>query len=337
MTTTACFLDAETLSVLAEIQDYAFTGFQLYRKIATKTAENTTTSWATFVGHDIANGSKPSFDSLSRESINQLKKDGTHGEGRSTSEAEEIYSKLPDSFDSSQEVENFLTNKNFELGHDIPYSQGGSNGAENTMYMPKDLNRSIGDRRPTKDEIEYSEQAVIDESSFANNEYIEEAADFVLPLTGSTATRMVGLGLEAIGCIARNDQDQLQECCKKIPEELGKGVEDAFTRGAPAVIAEALLPGAAPIGWALKDLAEGDVQGFIGKAGLGIACTAFPLLGWGLAAYYAAERLSGTGNQTVTRRTGVGMDINFTPTSLYKRDPEKAKKAEEAMDVLFGL
>jgi len=42
-------------------------------------------------------------------------------------------------------------------------------------------------------------------------------------------------------------------------------------------------------------------------------------------------------NQTVTRRVGVGMYINFTATSLYKKDSEEAAKMEEAMDELFRL
>jgi len=296
---------------------------------AAKIAESATSFNVAQIIANATNGKKPDFDSLSRESIHQLKEDGTHGEGRSTSEAKEIYDELPNSFDSNQEVEDFLTNPNFELGHDVPYSQGGSNGAENTMYMPRNLNRSIGDDRPTEDQIQQSKQAVIDESSFGNHELTEKSIDFALSLTGPAATRLTGLLLEFIGHTARNDQEQMKKSLDKIPQELTKGAEDAFTRAAPAIIAEAMLSGAAPLGWALKDLAEGNVQGFIGKAGLGIACTALPPLGWGLAAWYAIQKLSNCD-------PGLGTYTNCRTKSKFKRDKEAEKRANKELDSIFA-
>lgn len=201
-------------------------------------AATTTAATATAVTTAV----KPAFDSLPADLIQQLRLDGTYGEGlRSIAEARALYDSLPNSLDSIQDIRDVVASRAYEAGHIIPHAHGGAATADNIAYMPSDLNRHIGDRVPTQNELDAAQTAVTNEGYLGNNPLLESAVDLTACATAPVVTRLTGSSIQLVGGMVRNDQAAISKSLTELPDQLATGAVEGITRGVPAYIGGSLL------------------------------------------------------------------------------------------------
>jgi hypothetical protein len=99
------------------------------------------------------------FEDLPKEVIQQLRYDGTRGEGRSLDDARAVYDhNVPaDAHGSTEGVAAIANDPTIDWGHKTPFVHGGSNDASNGVYLPETLNSHIGDRPMTPAEVHQAE------------------------------------------------------------------------------------------------------------------------------------------------------------------------------------
>jgi len=188
---------------------------------------------------------KPAFESLPADLVHQLRQDGTRDGLRSIEEARALYDQLPDSLDSIQDVRDVVASANYEGGHIISHVHGGPATADNIVYMPSDLNRQIGDRTPTADELQQARTAVANEGYLGDSPVLEGIADLAAGATAPIAARLTGTGVRLVGGMVRNDQAAINQAFTELPSQLATGATEGLTRGVPAVIGGSIL---GPIG-----------------------------------------------------------------------------------------
>jgi len=99
------------------------------------------------------------FEDLPKEVIQQLRYDGTRGEGRSLDDARAVFDhNVPaDAHGSTEGVAAIANDPTIDWGHKTPFVHGGSNDASNGVYLPETLNSHIGDRPMTPAEVHQAE------------------------------------------------------------------------------------------------------------------------------------------------------------------------------------
>lgn len=188
---------------------------------------------------------KPSFYALPADIVQQLRQDGTRDGLRSLAEARDIYDNLPDTLTTIQDIRDVVASQDYELGHLIPHSHGGPATADNVTYMPTDLNRSIGDRLPTADELDTAHTAVSNEGLIGDNPLIDGAINLAAGATAPVAARLTGTGMRFIGGVVRQDSEAINRSVSELPGQLATGAVEGVTRGVPAVIGGSI---AGPVG-----------------------------------------------------------------------------------------
>ena len=200
---------------------------------------------------------KPAFESLPADLVQQLRQDGTRDGLRSIEEARALYDQLPDSLDSIQDVRDVVASANYEGGHIISHAHGGPATADNITYMPTELNRHIGDRDATVEEVLESKVAVANEGYLGDNPLLEGMADLAAGATAPIAARLTGTGVRLVGGMVRNDQAAINQAFSELPSQLATGATEGLTRGVPAVIGGSLLgPVGAVGGMVASDFVE---------------------------------------------------------------------------------
>jgi hypothetical protein len=209
---------------------------------ATRAAERAlVTSTAAEIVNRIAVDRKIPFEQLPADLVQQLRQDGTRDGLRSLEDAENLYNQLPNSLNSIQDVRNVIASANYEGGHIISHSHGGSDTPDNIVYMPTELNRHLGERTPTADELQQARTAVTNEGYLGNSPVFEGIADLAAGATAPLAARITGTGVRLVGGMVRNDQTAINQAFTELPGQLATGATEGLTRGVPAVIGGSIL------------------------------------------------------------------------------------------------
>lgn len=223
---------------------YTYTD-NLNRKTAAAALERAAAASAAAAAAVSTVNTKPSFYSLPADLVQQLRQDGTRDGLRSLAEAKALYEQLPDSLNSIQDVRDVVASSSYEGGHIYPHALGGPDTADNIAYMPTDLNRHIGDRVPTPDELQQANTAVSNEGYLGDNPVLEGIVDLAAGAAAPVTARLTGTGVKLVGGMVRNDQAAINQAFTELPQQLQTGAVEGLTRGVPAVIGASI---AGPVG-----------------------------------------------------------------------------------------
>jgi hypothetical protein len=196
------------------------------------------------------------FEDLPSDVLTQLRGDGTRGEFRTESEAQAIYDQMvPTEAKGDIEAIRAITNDpEIHWGHIEAHSAGGSNTAENGVYMDGQTNMGIGADSMTATEVATAKEfthEIAEMSSPGTTGNIGEAFGDVLE-TGALGG-VIGAGLGAASRIAQahgfreaGREDLAQEAEKLIAVDAIGGAVNASVRGT-SMAAVQLVAGANPI------------------------------------------------------------------------------------------
>ncbi len=227
------------------------------KKIAERLASDIALASTAAVISNATNQQRPPYADLPGDIKLQLRRDGTRGTLRSHHDAEALYDSLPDSIDNIADVRAVVDSTNYEGGHIIPHAEGGTADANNITYMPTALNRQIGDRVPTPEELSEAASAVEAEGFL----FADPLADNILGIAAGASApavfRLAGVGTKLAGGFIRDDQAATAQALNELPGELAKGLQESVTRGIPAAVGSAFGPVGFAAGFVASDFIEG--------------------------------------------------------------------------------
>ena len=196
------------------------------------------------------------FEDLPSDVLHQLRRDGTRGQLRSESEAQAVYEQLvPAEAKGDIEAIRAITNDpDIHFGHREPWNSGGSNNAENGVYMDGRVNQQIGSESMTAADIaaaeEFTQEIALDASPGTTGDLGEAVGDVFE--TGALGG-VVGAGIGAASRIAQSQgfrdagrEDLAVEAEKKIVEDAVGGAINASVRGT-SMAAVQFVAGANPL------------------------------------------------------------------------------------------
>lgn len=196
------------------------------------------------------------FEDLPPDVLIQLRRDGTRGDLRSEAEAEAIYDQMvPAEAKGDIEAIRAITNDpDIHWGHIEPHSAGGSNTADNGVYMDGQTNMEIDSNPMTAADVAAAEeftQEIAEMSSPGTTGDFGEAVGDVLE-TGALGG-VIGAGLGAASRMAQahgfreaGREDLAQEAEKRIAADAVGGAVNASVRGT-SMAAVQLIAGANPL------------------------------------------------------------------------------------------
>lgn len=196
------------------------------------------------------------FEDLPQDVLIQLRRDGTRGELRSESEAQAVYDQdVPAEAKGDIEAIRAITNDpDIHFGHEQPHSNGGTNTAENGVYIDGQTNMEIGSNPMTAVDVAAAQeftQEVAENSSPGTTGDLGEAVGDVLE-TGALGGA-IGAGLGAASRMAQAQgfreagrEDLAQEAENKIAADAVGGAVNATVRGT-SMAAVQLVAGANPL------------------------------------------------------------------------------------------
>ena len=247
------------------------------------------------------------FEDLPSHIVKQLRRDGTRGELRTMDEAREIYDQnIPAEAKGSIEgIESITNDPEIHWMHKVAYSKGGDNSASNGIYGDGELNRSIGNKTMSEEEISESEVFIEDiaeqSTPGVSGDFMEVAGNTletgalggVLGGGISVANRLAQI--EGYKNVGRNDL--AAEAEKELGKDAAKGALNGIVRGTSVAVTQAVIgsnPITAGIGLVAPDaidlitkkdsLTEDEYQkkalGVVGKGAVASALVCAGPVGW---------------------------------------------------------
>ena len=196
------------------------------------------------------------YEELPLDIKQQLRRDGTRGELRSEQEAREVYEhNVPNEAKGDVESIRSITNDpEIDWGHIEPRSQGGSDTADNGVYIDSSTNQSIGDRSMTSQEVAEARgftQEVAEINSPGTTGDFGAVLGEVLDVTAMGSLMGAGLVAGMRMAQAQGLRDAGQEVLAEQVEEtiaIGAmgGAVNASVRGCSAAVTQVVL-GANPL------------------------------------------------------------------------------------------
>lgn len=274
--------------------------FSQTRKVADQLATDIALASATAVATLPLHQERPEYSELPEEITRQLRQDGTRGGLRSHEDAEALYDNLPESINNLQDAQAVVDSPNYEGGHLIPHSDGGSSDPANITYMPTAINRQIGDRIPTPEELQDAAAAVEAEGYLFDSAIADGMINLAAGAAAPATARLAGVASKLAGGAIRNDPKATSQALAELPEQLTHGLYESATRGIPAAIGSAFGPAGLVAGFVAADFAEGAMSpdptkqfncyasGCLkaGALAAGISC---PPIGFAMGAIYLAK------------------------------------------------
>ena len=196
------------------------------------------------------------FEELPNEVIQQLRYDGTRGEGRSLDDARAVYDhNVPaDAHGSTHGVAAIANDPTIDWGHKTPFVHGGSNDASNGVYLHETLNSHIGDRPMTPAEIHqaesYTHQVALDATPGVSGDLGHVAAH-----TAETSLYggAIGGGMAVAHRLAQikgfrdaGRHDLAMDAEDELGSDAARGMVNGVVRGTSVAVTQAIL-GANPL------------------------------------------------------------------------------------------
>ena len=196
------------------------------------------------------------FEDLPPDVIAQLRRDGTRGELRSESEAQAIYDQMVPA-EAKGDIESIraITNDpDIHWGHIEPHIAGGSNTADNGVYLEGQTNTEIGSNPMTAADVAAAEEFTQDIAEVSSPGTTGDLGDSVGDVLETGALGgAVGAGLGAASRIAQAQgfrdagrDDLALEAEKRIAADAVGGAVNASVRGT-SMAAVQLVAGANPL------------------------------------------------------------------------------------------
>ncbi len=227
------------------------------KKVAQRLAADMALASAAASINSAVDQQRPPYADLPNDIKLQLRRDGTRGTLRSHQDAEALYDGLPDSINNIADVRAVVDSPNYEGGHFVPHAAGGTADADNITYMPTALNRQIGDRIPTPDELSEAASAVEAEGFLFSDPLADNILGVAAGASGPAVFRLAGVGTKLAGGFIRDDRAASAQAFNELPGELAKGLQESVTRGVPAAIGSAFGPVGFAVGFVASDFIEG--------------------------------------------------------------------------------